>query len=458
MIIVGVYLLFLAYAVLRLFRAPARDEADYLVAGRRLTLPAFVATTVATWYGGILGVGEYAWTYGVSNWLVFGLPYYLYALVFALVLARRARRGPALTMPDLLQERYGTRTAVLGATVIFVMTVPAAYVLMLGVLFEMATGWPLWLGVALGTALSVGYVMRGGLRAVVGTDIVQFVLMFLGFLVLVPVCVAKFGGWDFLRDALPPQHLTWHGGRGFQAVAVWYVIAASTAGRAGLLPALQRRARRAHGPARPARLDPVLGPVRLPDHHGGPLRARRPARPRGAGGRVPAAGGGRPAAAAAGPVPDEPAGDDHVHGRFLRLHRRDHRRPRRLAAPQNRRLAGRRPPRDDGGARRPARDLGPRRRLGPVVGIGGRPLAPPRQRGHARAAAADHPRPHALATAPGPRHRLDARLRRRLPGLAGPRPRRPLVRRRTHLPRPARLRPGDAARPPAPTSPERGGG
>ncbi|MDO9693843.1 MAG: sodium:solute symporter family protein [Candidatus Latescibacteria bacterium] len=228
MIIVAAYALFLTYAVMRLFRAPARDETDYLLAGRRLTLPAFVATTVSTWYGGILGVGEYAWTYGVSNWLVFGLPYYLYALVFALVLARRARRGRALTMPDLLQERYGTRTAVLGATVIFVMTVPAAYVLMLGVLFEMATGWPLWLGVALGTALSVGYVMRGGLRAVVGTDIVQFVLMFLGFLVLVPVCVAKFGGWDFLRDALPPQHLTWHGGRGFQAVAVWYVIAAST--------------------------------------------------------------------------------------------------------------------------------------------------------------------------------------------------------------------------------------
>jgi SSS family solute:Na+ symporter len=161
MIIVAAYALFAVYAVLRLFRAPARDETDYLLAGRRLTLPAFVATTVSTWYGGILGVGEYAWTYGVSNWLVFGAPYYLYALVFALVLAGRARRGQALTMPDLLQERYGTRAAAVGAVAIFVMTVPAPYVLMMGVLVEMALGWPLWLGAVIGMVLSVGYVVRG---------------------------------------------------------------------------------------------------------------------------------------------------------------------------------------------------------------------------------------------------------------------------------------------------------
>ena len=223
-----VYALFLLYAVLRIFRRPSETEADYIVAGRRLTLPAFVATLVSSWYGGILGVGEYAWTYGVSNWLVFGAPYYLWALVFALFLARRARRAQVLTLPELLHKRYGRTPALLGAATIFVMTVPAAYVLMLGVLLQTATGWPLWVGVALGATLSLSYVLRGGLRAIVGTDMVQFALMFVGFAVLVPVCVAKFGGWTYLREALPAAHLTWSGGRGFQAVAVWYVIAAAT--------------------------------------------------------------------------------------------------------------------------------------------------------------------------------------------------------------------------------------
>ncbi len=222
------YVAFLLFIVLRLLRRPTEGAADYIVAGRRLTLPAFTASLVTTWYGGILGVGEYTWSHGVSNWLVFGVPYYLYAGVFALVLAARARRSAVLTVPELLERRYGRPAALVAAAVLFVMTAPAAYVLMLGVMVAHATGWPLWLGVTLGTALSVAYVYRGGLRAVVTTDIVQFFLMFLGFLVLVPVCVDRFGGWSYLRDNLPATHLQWDGGLGWQAIAVWYFIAMST--------------------------------------------------------------------------------------------------------------------------------------------------------------------------------------------------------------------------------------
>jgi len=222
------YALFLLYIVLRLFRGPASGAVDYIVAGRRLTLPAFTASLVTTWYGGILGVGEYSWQYGISNWLVFGVPYYLFAAVFAVFLAGRARRSRMLTVPDLLEERYGRPAALVGAGVLFVMTAPAAYVLMLGVLLSLATGLPLWVGVVLGTVFSVAYVFRGGLRAVVTTDVIQFFLMFGAFIVLVPFCISRFGGWDYLRVNLPATHLTWDGGLGFQAIAVWYFIALST--------------------------------------------------------------------------------------------------------------------------------------------------------------------------------------------------------------------------------------
>ena len=228
MVLLVVYVLFLCYAIARLFWRQSEAAADYIVLGRRLTLPAFVMTLVATWYGGILGVGEYAWRYGASNWLVFGLPYYLNAVVFALFLAARARRSLALTIPDQLAARYGRPTALAGAAMLFVMTAPAAYVLMLGSLVHLATGWPLALGVALGAFFSVAYVFRGGMRAIVGTDIVHFCLMFLAFLIMVPACAAKYGGWDFLRANLPAGHLTWDGGRGAQAVLVWYFIALAT--------------------------------------------------------------------------------------------------------------------------------------------------------------------------------------------------------------------------------------
>jgi len=200
---------------------------DYLVAGRRVTLPALVATLVATWYGGILGVGEYTWRYGLANWLVFGVPYYIGALLFAFVFARRAREARLYTLPDLLDQAYGRGPALAGALVVFVGSQPAAYVLMLGTLFAAMTGLSLAPCIVAAAVLSLFYVDKGGMRTVVFTDQVQFVLMYAGFALLLGFLVAQHGGAGFLRQHLPPTHLTWHGGNPPQAILVWYFIALS---------------------------------------------------------------------------------------------------------------------------------------------------------------------------------------------------------------------------------------
>jgi solute:Na+ symporter, SSS family len=228
MIGIGIYTLFLIYVLWRLFRPRTEGEGEYLLAGRTLTLPAFVATTVSSWYGGILGVGEYSYTYGLSNWLVFGVPYYLYALIFALFLAKRARRSQVMTVPDQLRKNYGPTVAILGSVVLFLMTAPAAYVLALGTLLRHLTGMPLTVAVVTGTFFSLIYVYRGGLRGVVLTDKIQFVLMFLGFAIILPMAVIKFGGFTWLRANLPPEHLHWSGGQSLQSIAVWYFIASAT--------------------------------------------------------------------------------------------------------------------------------------------------------------------------------------------------------------------------------------
>jgi SSS family solute:Na+ symporter len=202
--------------------------AEVILGGRVLTLPAFVASLVSTWYGGILGVGEYSYRFGLSNWLVFGLPYYIAAILFAVFLAKKARQSEVLTIPDRLAQAYDDRTAAAGSIVIFVMTVPAAYILMLGVLAELLFGWPFWVGVVLGSLLSVVYVYLGGFNSVVRTDSLQFALMFLGFAVLLIVLISRYGGLGFLIDHVPKTHLTWNGGQSGMAIAVWYVIALAT--------------------------------------------------------------------------------------------------------------------------------------------------------------------------------------------------------------------------------------
>ncbi|MCB2198114.1 sodium:solute symporter family protein [bacterium] len=220
-----VYLMVVAYATRHQSRG---DESSYLLAGRSLTVPAFVATLVSTWYGGILGVGEYSFSYGISNWLVFGVPYYLAAGLFALLLAKRARNEMVLSIPDQLEKKFGRGPALIGAGMVFIMTVPAAYVLMIGVLLQAFLGGSLALWVIVGTLFSTVYVAFGGFRSVIRTDLVQFILMYTSFILLLVLTANKYGGFDFLQANLPTEHLSWNGGMPVGSILVWYVIAMAT--------------------------------------------------------------------------------------------------------------------------------------------------------------------------------------------------------------------------------------
>jgi SSS family solute:Na+ symporter len=210
---------------LRAARRSTNTSEDFLLAGRTLTLPLFVATLVSTWYGGILGVGEFSYRYGISNWVVFGGPYYLFALIFALVLARRIRATRTLTIPDQLAKAYDKKTALVGAVLTFVLITPAAYVLMLGVLVQLLFGVDLAISVIIATALTIFYLKSGGLRSDVWVNALEFVLMFLGFAVILPFAWTSVGDLGVVRDNVPALHLVWHGGHAPQYIAVWFFIA-----------------------------------------------------------------------------------------------------------------------------------------------------------------------------------------------------------------------------------------
>ena len=224
-------ILVVLYAVaLLVLSAGRRGEGgvDFLLAGRRLTLPAFIATLVTTWYGGILGIGEYAWRFGISTWLVFGIPYYLAAVLFAFWLAPRLRRSGAITIPDLLVDAYGRKASTVGAAAVYASTVPVAYLLMVATLLSQITGWSVLTTVLIGASFSALYVALSGFRAVVRTDMLQLVLMYGGFFILLPAALAHTGGFVGIWSALPDSHRTWDGGLGWQTVLVWYLIAMQT--------------------------------------------------------------------------------------------------------------------------------------------------------------------------------------------------------------------------------------
>ena len=206
-------------------RKSTSTTSDFLLAGRSLTLPVFVMTLVSTWYGGILGVGEFSYRYGISNWVVQGVPYYIFAAVFAFLLAKKVRATNLLTIPDKLHQSYDKRTALLGAFLTFILMSPAPYILMLAVLLQMVTGWGLLLCVLVGTIATTAYLFFGGFHSDVNTDVFEFILMFIGFAVILPFAYSKFGGLEFIKQHVPPMHLTWNGGNSIQFVIVWFFIA-----------------------------------------------------------------------------------------------------------------------------------------------------------------------------------------------------------------------------------------
>ncbi len=198
---------------------------DYLLAGRSLTTPVFVMSLVSSWYGGILGVGEFSYRYGISNWVVQGVPYYVFAFLFAFLLAKRIRATNLATIPDKLHDAYDAKTSLLGAFLTFLLMTPAPYLLMVAVLLQIVTGWSLLWCIVAGTFATTVYLFLGGLRSDVHANVYEFFLMFIGFAVILPFCFLRFGGWDFLVQHLPPLHLTWNGGNSLQFVLVWFFIA-----------------------------------------------------------------------------------------------------------------------------------------------------------------------------------------------------------------------------------------
>lgn len=217
-------LYFLATLVVGFWRRKQSTE-DFLIASRSLGLSVFVATLVATWYGGILGIGEMTYRYGLINWTTQGLPYYVFAVLFALWLAPRVRASSLYTIPDKLAEAYGPVPARIGAVYAFVMTTPAPYVLMAGQIISLLSGWSLLPSLVVGLVFSVIYAYWGGFQSDIRINVLQFILMFGGFAVSLGYIAWRVGGPGWLVHHLPADHLKIDGGLGSGYVLVWFLIA-----------------------------------------------------------------------------------------------------------------------------------------------------------------------------------------------------------------------------------------
>ncbi len=201
---------------------------DYLLMGRQLTLPLFVFTLVATWYGGIFGVNEITFNYGIFNFITQGVFWYVAYLIFAFFVAKRLAKYASYTLPDLTSRMFGPKSAKVSAVLTFLYIAPVAYVLSLGMFLHMVFGISVLSGMIWGTLFVCLYSAWGGLRSVVFSDLVQFFVMCSAVAMVVVFSVHSFGGMSFLKANLPASHFTLTGGNSWLATLIWGFIALST--------------------------------------------------------------------------------------------------------------------------------------------------------------------------------------------------------------------------------------
>ncbi|OGU16104.1 MAG: hypothetical protein A2X61_13415 [Ignavibacteria bacterium GWB2_35_12] len=203
----------------------ASSDIEFILAGRGVTLPFFVATLVATWYGNIFGIGEFVYSSGVVAWVCFGLPYYISAFLFALFIAKKIRQSDIKTIPEQFEIKYGKSAGFISSFIVLIITIPAAYTLMVGLIIQLFTGWDLWLCIMLGAVLSLAYLYTGGFRADVLTNSAQFIIMYVGFAVLLIFSIYSYGSPFQLAAQLPAKHMTLSGGYSWQIILSWFIIA-----------------------------------------------------------------------------------------------------------------------------------------------------------------------------------------------------------------------------------------
>lgn len=195
---------------------------DYFVGGRSISSFHVGLSIVATDVGGgfSIGLGGLGFVMGISgSWLLFtGLIGAWLAAIFTVPkLKKLDMEAGFLTYPDFLKAKYGGKVAMFAAIISGIGylgftggQILAGAKLAAGSVFSDITAFdPLSFSLFVIAAVILLYTVLGGIKAVIYTDTVQWIvllsgLMFLGF----PIAYYKLGGWEVIRETLPASHFS----------------------------------------------------------------------------------------------------------------------------------------------------------------------------------------------------------------------------------------------------------
>ncbi|PCC50438.1 sodium:solute symporter [Brevibacterium aurantiacum] len=208
-------------------RHKAKNQDDFLVAGRRLGGWLYTGTMSAVVLGGASTIGGVGlgYTSGLSGmWLVFSIG--LGIILLSLFFAPKIQKLEIYTVSQMLELRYGKGSRLVSGTIMTAYglmistTSTVAYATIFHALFDLNKFW----SVLIGGGIVILYSMLGGMWSITLTDFVQFFIQTIGiFLIMLPVVLSKSGGIGELFSSLPAEQ-TSPVGIGWQAILGYILI------------------------------------------------------------------------------------------------------------------------------------------------------------------------------------------------------------------------------------------
>ncbi|HSR67279.1 MAG TPA: sodium:solute symporter family protein [Acidobacteriota bacterium] len=206
------------YAVAFVAQRRIHDAEDFLVAGRRLTLPLASATLMATWFGAgtLLTAADEVRQGGLRTIALEPLGSGCCLLIAGFFFARPLWEMKLLTLPDFFRRRFGGAAETLSALIMvpsYFGWIAVQFIALAGML-ELTTGIDLTTGILVVAVVGTGYTCLGGMWSVTLTDLIQLLLMLAGLIVLALSVLGSLGagsiadGWFRLLEETPQALLT----------------------------------------------------------------------------------------------------------------------------------------------------------------------------------------------------------------------------------------------------------
>lgn len=237
----GIFILYMVamLGVGYFFMQKNSGQDDYYVGGRSIGSWHIGLSVVATDVGGgfSIGLGGLGFAMGISgSWMLFtGL---IGAWLAAVLLIPKVKSNPAFarffTFPQIIGHLFGSRAAQIAAFICFLGYLGftssqflAGAKLASGTFPSLELESALWI---MGM-IAVIYTVMGGLKAVIYTDTIQWIILLLGLsLIGLPMAYSFVGGWEGIVSTLPPEffsltELSWQDlvNWGITIIPIWFV-------------------------------------------------------------------------------------------------------------------------------------------------------------------------------------------------------------------------------------------